>query len=103
MEKAQVIIMDNEHFNKIRELSGSFDEKNAFACLHKDWSYVILREEFVRSISKDELDVVVTHELAHVNGIIDEELADRWAMDNLSAKPREILKNMWVDRHGHKY
>ena len=100
--ETKVITIDDEHFNKIRQLSGS-GEKNAFTCLHKDWTYVILRKEFVENISKDELDVVVTHELAHVNGIINEEEADRWAMENLDIKPREILENMWFDRHGREY
>jgi hypothetical protein len=54
-------------------------------------------------LNNDEKQIVIQHERAHLNGIIDEEEADRCALKYLNRKQKKILKDNWTGRHGHEY
>ena len=107
MNEPQFIVMEDVRFQEVRSLFKIHrikSDENVFCCLLENESYVIFRESFVKEHTDDELDVVIAHEMAHINGIIDEEEADRWALENLRKEHcKEILINMWEERHGHKY
>ena len=56
-----------------------------------------------RTTNKDHRIIVIWHEKAHVNGIMDEEGADIWTMKHLNKKQQKILISEWKNRHGHEY
>jgi hypothetical protein len=101
------VVMDDERFEQVRQLAGRHDiesDENAFCCiLNENEEYIVIRKGFVDSLTIDELNVVVSHEMAHLAGIMDEELADRWALNEMNETSQEILKDMWEIRHGHEY
>ena len=103
---AEYMTLDEDEYQEMKELlenSGYEVDKNAFACIMEEEAYVMLREGFVESVNNDELQVVIAHEVAHLNGVMDEEDADRWALEQLGENSQEILKDMWEERHGHEY
>jgi hypothetical protein len=99
--------LDDEKYQEMKTLlenSGFEVDENAFACFVEEDQYIMLRQGFVDSVSAEELDAVLAHELAHLEGIMDEEEADRWAVDNLEDdESKQVLIDMWEYRHGHEY
>jgi len=65
--------------------------------------FIFLHEEYNTS-DKDYQRIYIAHEAAHAIGcILNEEEADKWALDALNETQQNILKNEWPFRHGHKY
>jgi beta-lactamase regulating signal transducer with metallopeptidase domain len=54
-------------------------------------------------LDNDEKQIVIHHERAHLQGIMNEEEADRFALKYLNRKQRKMLKENWNGRHGHSY
>jgi len=107
MNEPQFIVMEDVRFQELRTLfkdNRIKSDENVYCTLLENTSYVIFRESFVKEHTTDELNVVIAHEMAHINGIMNEEEADRWALKNLSKENcKEILIDMWEERHGHEY
>ena len=104
--KEQILVLEDKRFKQLLEMfdnHGIEYDKNAFCCILEDESFILLREDFVNSLTVDEVNVVISHEMAHLTGIIDEEEADRWALNELNERAQTILKDMWEHRHGHEY
>jgi hypothetical protein len=99
--------LDDNEYQEMKELLESHDyevDENAFACFIVEDQYIMLRKGFVDSVSEGELSAVIAHELAHLEGIMDEEEADRWAVENLEDDDsKQVLIDMWEHRHGHQY
>ena len=65
---------------------------------------IIYGNKELLNITKNEwVEAILTHEVAHCNGIFDEEEADRWALENCSKEAQEVLIFLWDERHGHEY
>jgi hypothetical protein len=73
----------------------------AFTVTTNSGSWVVYNSDC--GLDKDTKEIVISHELAHVVGINDEEEADRFALTRLNKKRRKILIDQWGSRHGHAY
>lgn len=69
------------------------EPKNVIFVNNEEWS----------KINDDARLAIMTHELAHCNGIKGEESADLWAMKRLPKESRKFLLKYWKSRHGHNY
>jgi hypothetical protein len=87
--------------NKIFSLKSVSDEDIAFTISMGDETIIVIN--FSINLSKDELQIVTQHEMAHAHGIMEEEQADKWALTRLSDIQKEILIGQWEHRHGHNY
>jgi hypothetical protein len=102
----EITVMDDEKYNKLNILIESYNKQcddNGFACILENKSYIILKKSFVDNCSEPMLRCVIAHEEAHITGVVDEEEADKWAMEQIDTEAQEILKDMWGLRHGHEY
>ena len=69
----------------------------------KGGSYIVINADIFVDFDDDEKSVALAHEIAHCEGIQDEEDADRRALDHLTPEQRKILIDQWEYRHGHPY
>lgn len=80
------------------------DEKYALSVINYDEAIIFINSEEFNELSKTEKKIVFAHELAHVYmGILDDEEADKWAMEFLDDDCKKVLKEEWKHRHGHSY
>lgn len=106
----KLIILDDEDFKSFKvflvnagvELRDP-EEELALGCNLEGIPYVILSDR-VRNFDEDVKMIVLLHECAHaIEGIMDEEEADRWALEALTPDQGKILISLWEERHGHEY
>ena len=63
---------------------------------------IFINNKMVKN-NEDFKNIVLWHEKAHANGIMDEEAADRWALRHLTKKQQKILISEWNFRHNCVY
>ncbi len=78
------------------------DEEIAFTIDLGDRIGIFINNKIVKN-NEDLKNIVIWHEKAHANGIMDEEEADRWALSHLTKKQQQILINEWEYRHNKKF
>ena len=106
----KLIILDDDEFESFKETLESAgvelanpNEDLALGCNLDGVPYVIL-SDVVIDFDEDIKMIILLHECAHaIAGITDEEEADRWALEALTLDQRQILINLWEERHGHTY
>jgi hypothetical protein len=119
MKKYQIAYMITEEFNAFKAMLNDdtspkshlvIDEDDtldneivAMTVRMKNENYIVINADIFVDFDDDEKSVALAHELAHCEGIIDEEDADRRALDKLTPEQQEILIGQWEYRHGHKY
>ncbi len=64
---------------------------------------IFANQDEMDNLNPDWKQMILVHETAHLEGIIDEEEADRWALNNLNETQQDILKSLWCGRHGHEF
>jgi hypothetical protein len=120
MKKYQVAYLITEEFNALKAMLNGNDitprnplvidedealdnETVAMTVNMKSGSYIVINADIFVDFDDDEKSVALAHELAHCEGIQDEEEADRRALDHLTPEQQKILIDQWEYRHGHKY
>lgn len=81
----------------------SFDETEQYGLtitIGSKKSFIIICDD--PSLTKEEKEIILQHELAHAKGYDDEEDADHEAYKNISRPARELLLKNWKHRHGHE-
>jgi len=103
----KIVNLTNSEFCKLIELLKEKgidypkDNQFAFTIIMDDCSFIIYNVE--SGIDDDLKQIVIQHERAHTYGILNEEEADRWALNYLNKKQKKMLIDEWRKRHGHKY
>ena len=111
MIQPDVITLDNKQFKKMKSMLKKLADtmvvdELAFCVIFPDpkMKPAIVLHERTKKMSKEHMNVIIAHELAHINGVIGEEDADIWALDGFTNKvERDILIDNWNHRHGHEY
>ena len=105
MENNVLVFPDDKYdeLKSVLENNGNNVDDIAFFVFTNDWSYIIIRESFVEENDQEVINIVLAHEMAHASGILDEEEADRKALESLNGVEQNILIEAWEDRHGKKY
>jgi hypothetical protein len=75
----------------------------AYAFTVIDIPCILINETEWNDICDDFKKVVLYHECGHLNGYLDEEEADEWALQYLNEDQQWILYECWEERHGHLY
>lgn len=111
--KVRMIHLSNEKWeefkNDIKDIIVNYDdldsESIALGCKLGDIPYIIIAKERFDKLDEDFKWVILAHESAHaVGGILDEEEADRWALETCRNDiQRDLLIDNWEHRHGHPY
>ncbi len=64
---------------------------------------IFINDEEMDDLKDEWAEAILTHEVAHCNGIEDEESADRWALKNCGNAAQDVLVSLWKERHGHEF
>jgi hypothetical protein len=103
----KIVNLTNFEFCKLIELLKEngieYPEDNqfAFTVIIDDCSIIVYNIE--SEIDNDLKQIVIQHERAHTRGILNEEEADKWALNYLNKKQKKMLIDEWEKRHGHEY
>lgn len=106
----KLVILDDDEFESFKvflinvgvELKDP-EEGFALGCNLGGIPHVILSDKVV-DFDEDIKMIILLHECAHaIEGIMDEEEADRWALEALTPDQGKILISLWNERHGHEY
>ena len=108
LSKLNMVLMDNDQFETFKStmLENGIDmssEDIAMTCILDDKPWVIINQLNFNELDEDMRHITIAHEGAHATGILDEEDADRWALDVLTDNQKDILIENWNLRHGHEY
>jgi len=100
-----IFVLRNGDYKKLSDMVDGISECDdfAFTILGTEKPKIILNEKiefFPPYVHK----AVIAHELAHIHGVIDEEDADKWALEYLdNGDSKKFLIDNWELRHGKEY
>jgi len=110
MKDTEVVVLDDFKYESMKKMIKSYRadmmvDDMAFCFIdHKSRKSFIVLHDNINKYGESFKKVVIAHELAHIHGVMDEEDADRWALENVKGKKeKEILLGNWKVRHGHEY
>ena len=105
----RIMYLSNKEFSLVKETMNSIMDGNmihitdeyGFTLTIKNETYVVINSE--SDLSEDEKVIVFYHEMAHGEGIDNEEEADKWSLQYLTENQSNLLKENWPYRHGHNF
>jgi len=100
---SRILILNNKDFDNVCE-ELKIDEQYAFVSEIDGSSTIIINKDLYDNLNEDEKIAIIAHECAHCEGIVNEELADKWVIDNIEKEgSKKIIIENWFMRHGQTY
>lgn len=107
LQDPQLVMLSGEKFNlfkiTVHQSDNDMDmrdEEIAMTVIIGDKPWIAVNADSWDNLDDDERQIVLAHEGAHATGVEAEEDADRWALDILNDKQKNMLIDMWEVRHG---
>lgn len=106
MKETTIKYLTPAEFKKFKKMLGTiqpFDETEQYGLtinIGNKKMLIIICDD--KTLTKEEKEIILQHEMAHANGHDNEEDADIETYKNVSKTARSLLVKNWKHRHGHE-